>query len=88
MSSEVGLEMLQKGSLVIMNDGSPSKVELTLFQTSRAGEVVQKMRSCCARMGLALNIQTMAAPGQRQLKALPQLMFRSVLVPILESVQM
>eukprot|EP00973_Karenia_brevis_P064846 9006555-Karenia_brevis.AAC.1 len=67
MNSEIGLEMLQKGSLVVMNDGFPSKVELTLFQTSSAGEVVQKMRSSSAKMGLALNIQTMAAPGQRQL---------------------
>eukprot|EP00973_Karenia_brevis_P007311 989801-Karenia_brevis.AAC.1 len=25
MNSEIGLEMLQKGSLVIMNDGFPSK---------------------------------------------------------------
>eukprot|EP00973_Karenia_brevis_P019071 2614864-Karenia_brevis.AAC.1 len=30
----------------------------------------------------------MAAPGQGQLKFLPQLLFRNVLVPILESVQM
>eukprot|EP00973_Karenia_brevis_P054012 7502108-Karenia_brevis.AAC.1 len=30
----------------------------------------------------------MAAPGQRQLKSLPRLLFRNVLVPMLESVQM
>eukprot|EP00973_Karenia_brevis_P045518 6303921-Karenia_brevis.AAC.1 len=30
----------------------------------------------------------MAAPGQRQLKSLPQLLYKSFLIPVLESVQM
>eukprot|EP00973_Karenia_brevis_P050304 6982160-Karenia_brevis.AAC.1 len=58
------------------------------FQAARCNEALQKLRALSQRKGWALNITELAPPSHRQIKILPQLLFKEVILPLLQSQQM